>query len=151
MLVILVLLIWLNWRWYWLGYVQTGIVPEFILFFDVPMDEMERRILGRNQVSHEILIPEMLFVFIHLFLMVVLTVLTENLALIQWGKEFQICMICLALKWKSVSQAVIQSSPSLSWIGSGGWQYWDFKEAIESFCGVQLASGEILWCDGQSS
>jgi UMP-CMP kinase len=32
-----------------LGYVQTGIVPEFILFFDVPMDEMERRILGRNQ------------------------------------------------------------------------------------------------------
>jgi hypothetical protein len=78
--------------------VQTGIVPEFILFFDVPMDEMERRILGRNQVSHEILNPEMLFVFIHLFLMVVLTVLTENLALIQSGKEFQICMICLALK-----------------------------------------------------
>jgi hypothetical protein len=32
-----------------LGHVQTGIVPEFILFFDVPMDEMERRILGRNQ------------------------------------------------------------------------------------------------------
>ncbi|KAH9553214.1 hypothetical protein CY35_09G107100 [Sphagnum magellanicum] len=27
----------------------TGIVPDFILFFDVPMDEMERRILGRNQ------------------------------------------------------------------------------------------------------
>lgn len=30
--------------------VQAGIVPEFILFFDCPEDEMERRVLGRNQV-----------------------------------------------------------------------------------------------------
>jgi len=28
---------------------MTGIVPEFILFFDCPEDEMERRVLGRNQ------------------------------------------------------------------------------------------------------
>jgi len=27
----------------------TGIVPEFVLFFDCPKEEMERRILGRNQ------------------------------------------------------------------------------------------------------
>ncbi|XP_057846438.2 UMP-CMP kinase 3 isoform X2 [Cryptomeria japonica] len=27
----------------------TGIVPEFILFFDCPEDEMERRLLSRNQ------------------------------------------------------------------------------------------------------
>ena len=31
--------------------VQTGITPEFILFFDCPEDEMERRVLGRNQVN----------------------------------------------------------------------------------------------------
>jgi UMP-CMP kinase len=29
----------------------TGITPEFILFFDCPEDEMERRVLGRNQVN----------------------------------------------------------------------------------------------------
>ncbi|XP_024359996.1 UMP-CMP kinase 3 isoform X3 [Physcomitrium patens] len=28
---------------------MAGIVPEFILFFDCPEDEMERRVLGRNQ------------------------------------------------------------------------------------------------------
>ncbi|KAG0556454.1 hypothetical protein M758_11G053300 [Ceratodon purpureus] len=28
---------------------MTGIIPEFILFFDCPEDEMERRVLGRNQ------------------------------------------------------------------------------------------------------
>jgi len=27
----------------------TGIVPEFVLFFDCPKEEMERRLLGRNQ------------------------------------------------------------------------------------------------------
>lgn len=29
---------------------QTGIEPQFILFFDCPEEEMERRLLGRNQV-----------------------------------------------------------------------------------------------------
>ncbi len=29
---------------------QTGIEPQFILFFDCPEQEMERRLLGRNQV-----------------------------------------------------------------------------------------------------
>ncbi len=28
---------------------QTGIVPEFVLFFDCPEEVMERRLLGRNQ------------------------------------------------------------------------------------------------------
>jgi adenylate kinase family enzyme len=28
---------------------QTGIEPEFILFFDCPEEEMEKRILSRNQ------------------------------------------------------------------------------------------------------
>jgi UMP-CMP kinase len=27
----------------------TGIIPEFVLFFDCPEEEMERRLLGRNQ------------------------------------------------------------------------------------------------------
>lgn len=30
---------------------QTGIAPEFILFFDCPEEVMEKRLLGRNQVS----------------------------------------------------------------------------------------------------
>jgi hypothetical protein len=34
-----------------IGFMQTGIIPEFILFFDCPEDEMERRVLGRNQVD----------------------------------------------------------------------------------------------------
>ncbi len=36
-------------------FVQTGIEPQFILFFDCPEEEMERRLLGRNQVynNHE--------------------------------------------------------------------------------------------------
>ncbi len=36
-------------------FVQTGIEPHFILFFDCPEQEMERRLLGRNQVynNHE--------------------------------------------------------------------------------------------------
>ena len=34
-----------------LGFLQTGIVPEFILFFDCPEAEMERRVLRRNQVD----------------------------------------------------------------------------------------------------
>jgi len=34
---------------------QTGIEPQFILFFDCPEEEMERRLLGRNQVW--VLIP----------------------------------------------------------------------------------------------
>ena len=29
---------------------QTKIEPEFVLFFDCPEEEMERRILSRNQV-----------------------------------------------------------------------------------------------------
>lgn len=29
---------------------QTGIEPEFVLFLDCPKEEMERRLLGRNQV-----------------------------------------------------------------------------------------------------
>lgn len=37
---------------------QTGIVPEFILFFDCPEEEMERRLLGRNQVRHDLLFSE---------------------------------------------------------------------------------------------
>lgn len=28
---------------------QTGIEPEFVLFFDCPEEVMERRLLGRNQ------------------------------------------------------------------------------------------------------
>jgi hypothetical protein len=31
---------------------QTGIEPEFILFFDCPEEEMEKRILSRNQVKN---------------------------------------------------------------------------------------------------
>lgn len=38
-----------------LGFLQTGIIPEFILFFDCPEDEMERRVLGRNQVDIRII------------------------------------------------------------------------------------------------
>ncbi|KVH97212.1 Adenylate kinase [Cynara cardunculus var. scolymus] len=29
----------------------TGIVPEFVLFFDCPEEEMEKRLLGRNQID----------------------------------------------------------------------------------------------------
>lgn len=32
------------------GGVQTGIEPEFVLFFDCPEEELERRLLSRNQV-----------------------------------------------------------------------------------------------------
>ncbi len=37
------------------NFLQTGIEPQFILFFDCPEEEMERRLLGRNQVynNHE--------------------------------------------------------------------------------------------------
>ncbi|KAF5761299.1 putative UMP/CMP kinase [Helianthus annuus] len=28
---------------------ETGIVPEFVLFFDCPEEDMEKRLLGRNQ------------------------------------------------------------------------------------------------------
>ena len=31
-------------------FLQTGIEPQFILFFNCPEEEMERRLLGRNQV-----------------------------------------------------------------------------------------------------
>jgi UMP-CMP kinase len=31
------------------NFLQTGIEPQFILFFDCPEEEMERRLLGRNQ------------------------------------------------------------------------------------------------------
>lgn len=31
---------------------QTGIEPEFVLFFDCSEEEMERRVLSRNQVTH---------------------------------------------------------------------------------------------------
>lgn len=31
---------------------QTGIEPEFVLFFDCPEEEMEKRVLNRNQVIH---------------------------------------------------------------------------------------------------
>ena len=41
----------MNYKVYCFVFVQTGIVPEFILFFDCPEDEMERRVLGRNQVQ----------------------------------------------------------------------------------------------------
>ena len=37
------------WSCSWLP-LQTGIEPQFILFFDCPEEEMERRLLGRNQV-----------------------------------------------------------------------------------------------------
>ncbi|CAI0402888.1 unnamed protein product [Linum tenue] len=30
---------------------QTKIEPEFVLFFDCPEEEMERRLLSRNQVE----------------------------------------------------------------------------------------------------
>ncbi|KAJ0755841.1 putative UMP/CMP kinase [Helianthus annuus] len=30
----------------------TGIVPEFVLFFDCSEEEMERRLLSRNQVRY---------------------------------------------------------------------------------------------------
>ena len=30
---------------------QTGIEPQFILFFDCPEEVMEQRLLGRNQVT----------------------------------------------------------------------------------------------------
>ena len=32
------------------GGLQTGIEPEFVLFFECPEEEMERRLLSRNQV-----------------------------------------------------------------------------------------------------
>ncbi len=32
----------------WLA-VQTGIEPQFVLFFDCPEEVMEKRLLGRNQ------------------------------------------------------------------------------------------------------
>ena len=32
-------------------WMQTKIEPEFVLFFDCSEEEMERRILNRNQVS----------------------------------------------------------------------------------------------------
>ncbi|KAJ0759620.1 putative UMP/CMP kinase [Helianthus annuus] len=34
------------------GNIQTGIVPEFVLFFDCSEEEMERRLLSRNQVRY---------------------------------------------------------------------------------------------------
>nr|GMC79927.1 UMP-CMP kinase 3 [Ipomoea batatas] len=32
----------------------TGIQPDFVLFFDCPEEEMEKRLLSRNQVRHTI-------------------------------------------------------------------------------------------------
>lgn len=34
---------------------QTGIEPAFVLFFDCSEEEMERRLLGRNQVRYDLL------------------------------------------------------------------------------------------------
>lgn len=36
---------------------QIGIVPEFVLFFDCSEEEMERRLLSRNQVKHVLCVP----------------------------------------------------------------------------------------------
>lgn len=38
---------------FWYVFVQTGIMPEIVLFFDCSEEEMEKRLLNRNQVGQK--------------------------------------------------------------------------------------------------
>lgn len=57
---------------------QTGIEPAFVLFFDCPEEEMERRLLSRNQVG---------FVFLFNYLYFLVLVVTWDFFSIIKGRE----------------------------------------------------------------
>lgn len=64
-----------------MAFLQTGIEPQFILFFDCPEEEMERRLLGRNQVW-----------FLHVALWIIIVCKLLIMVVNSW-KVYSICIV----------------------------------------------------------
>ena len=54
------------------SFLQTKISPAFVLFFDCSEEEMERRLLGRNQVSF--IVDQLCFLIMKFLFPIFLTV-----------------------------------------------------------------------------
>lgn len=111
-------------------FLQTGIEPQFVLFFDCPEEEMEKRLLGRNQVW-----------FLHVAFCIIIVCKLWIMVISSW-KVYSICV---------VSYVVLLTSWSWKTIGSCGWQYRNHSQEVQGFCRIELTCYWFLWETWQGS